>query len=68
MKAQITRRGLVAVAILPAAAQQTAVPPAAPVTADDELAAARAQLRSNLQQIGKVKLSIATEPAVHFKA
>jgi hypothetical protein len=39
---------------------------AAPANAD--LESARDLLRANLQQIGKVKLPMATEPAFHFKA
>jgi hypothetical protein len=33
-----------------------------------DLDAARDQLRTNLAQIAKVKLPMATEPACHFKA
>jgi hypothetical protein len=41
----------------------TAQPPA-----NADLDAARELLRNNEQQIAKVKLPMATEPAVHFKA
>jgi hypothetical protein len=37
-------------------------------SADADLDSAHELLRSNLQQIAKVKLPMATEPACHFKA
>ncbi len=62
---RITRRNLVALAAaLPAAAQQ---PPAAP-TSDDDLKTARQGYRNNAEQLAKVKLPMATEPATRFKA
>jgi hypothetical protein len=33
-----------------------------------DLESARGQMRTNFQQIAKVKLPMATEPAFHFKA
>lgn len=50
-----------AAAIPQAAAPQT--PPA-----DADLDSARELLKSNAQQIAKVQLPMATEPAFHFKA
>jgi hypothetical protein len=50
-----------------AAAQQVGVSqPAAPADADAQ--SARDVMKSNAQQIAKIKLPIATEPAFHFKA
>lgn len=37
-------------------------------SADADLQSARDQMRSNAEQIAKVKLPMATEPAFHFKA
>ena len=45
---------------------QTAAPPGA--EADEETTHARETLRSNLEQIAKVKLNRAVEPAFRFKA
>jgi hypothetical protein len=39
-----------------------------PAPANADLESARELLRTNLQQIAKVKLPMATEPACHFKA
>jgi hypothetical protein len=47
-------------------AAQTDAQRAAPGDAD--LEAARELMRTNAQQIAKVKLPMATEPAFHFKA
>jgi hypothetical protein len=49
-----------------AAAPQAATSQAPPSDAD--LDAAREQMKTNAQQIAKVKLPMATEPAFHFKA
>jgi hypothetical protein len=60
----VTRRTLarmLAVAAVPQAAEAQA-------PADADLESAREVLRTNLQQIAKVKLPMATEPACHFKA
>lgn len=74
MKRQrISRRNLfgamaIAVGAVPAAGQQPpAAPPPIPSTPEEELAAARALFRSNAEQIAKVKLTTAVEPAAHFK-
>jgi hypothetical protein len=53
-------------AVAAAARKSGAAQTAAPGNAD--LESARDLLRANLQQIGKVKLPMATEPAFHFKA
>jgi hypothetical protein len=39
-----------------------------PPPSDADLQSAREQMRTNAQQIAKVKLPMATEPAFHFKA
>lgn len=52
-------------------AAAVAVPQAAPSQTpppDADLEAAREQLKTSAQQIAKVKLPAATEPAFHFKA
>ena len=40
----------------------------APSQGDADLESARELLKANLEQIAKVKLPMATEPACHFKA
>ena len=49
-----------------AAIPQAATPQTPPHDAD--LDSAREQMKSNAQQIAKVKLPMPTEPAFHFKA
>lgn len=69
----VTRRTLAArlvaatvvVPVAEAAAQ--AAPQAAPSESDDDKSA-REQMRNNAQQLGKVALPMATEPAFRFKA
>ncbi len=62
----ITRRNLAALALaLPGGAQQSAPLPSTP---DEELAAAKEQFRSSADQLAKVPLPMATEPATRFKA
>ncbi|HTB14033.1 MAG TPA: hypothetical protein VK752_20815 [Bryobacteraceae bacterium] len=61
----VTRRSLARMLAVAAAAPQAATPQTA---ADADLESARELLRTNLQQIAKVKLPMATEPACHFKA
>lgn len=65
----VTRRGWLAAAAaaLPAAAQQAAPPPI-PSTPAEETAAALAQLKSNFDQLRRVRLPMSTEPAIRFKA
>jgi len=68
MTNKITRRALAAVIAAPAAlAAQTPAGPSPP-NADDELKAARDQNRQNQEQLAKLPLPMATEPATHFKA
>jgi hypothetical protein len=65
----MTRRELILVApgaLLAQTPQQTQPP--LPKNADEELAAARETQRRNAEQLAKVVLPMATEPAVHFKA
>ena len=67
MQHRITRRALAGIVTAVAAAAQQ--PPAPlPTTPDEELDAARAAVRRNLDQIARVKLPQAIEPAVSFKA
>ena len=49
---------------------QTPAPavPQNPLTADDELKAARDSIRQNSEQLAKFPLPMSTEPAVRFKA
>jgi hypothetical protein len=62
----LTRRSLGRLLAVAAAAPAAGISQSAP--ADADLASARELLRNNLQQIAKVKLPMATEPACHFKA
>jgi hypothetical protein len=62
---KVTRRSLAQMLALAVAAPQAGNSQPA---SDADLDAARDQLRSNLAQIGKVKLPMAIEPACHFKA
>jgi hypothetical protein len=67
----VTRRSLARMLAVGVAARQTGVAQAPPQTvaaADADLDSARELLRTNLAQIAKVKLPMATEPAFHFKA
>jgi hypothetical protein len=64
---RITRRKLVAfAAAAPLAAQEAPRP--LPANAEEELEAARAQLRSSAGQLSKTKLPMSTEPATSFRA
>jgi hypothetical protein len=71
----ITRRNmahmLAATTAIPAIAISAVVIPAeaqAPADSDEETRSAHDLMRSNAQALAKVKLPMATEPAVHFKA
>jgi hypothetical protein len=67
----VTRRSLAKILAAAAAAQPNGIsqtPSQAAASADADLDAARESMRSGLQQIAKVKLPMATEPAFHFKA
>lgn len=66
---KLTRRSLakiVAAAAVPAAATTAIAAPQA--ESSEEAKSAHDALRNNAQQIAKVKLPMATEPACHFKA
>ena len=54
-------RALIASAALPASAAPQTTP-------DEETQSAHQALRVNAEQLAKVSIPIATEPAVHFKA
>jgi hypothetical protein len=62
---KVTRRSL-AQMLAVAAVPRTASSQEPPV--NEDLNSAREQMRTNIQQIAKVKLPMATEPAFHFKA
>ena len=62
----VTRRSLAKLLAAAAVVQKTEAQTAAPGDAD--LQTAREQMRANADQIAKVKLPMATEPAFHFKA
>ena len=68
---QVTRRSIPRILAARMLAVAAAVPQAAPsqtLPPDAELEAAREPLKTSAQQIAKVKLPMATEPAFHFKA
>ena len=68
MPHKLTRRQLAASLSASAAlAAQTPSPPPLPQNPDEELKAARALVRQNLDQLAKFELPIATEPATLFK-
>jgi hypothetical protein len=62
---KVTRRSLARI-LAAATVPQTARPQEQPV--NEDLKSARDEMRANTEQIAKVKLPIATEPAFHFKA
>jgi hypothetical protein len=62
----VSRRSLAR--MLAAVAAQQTVSSQTTAAADADLEAAREAMRINVQQIAKVKLPMATEPAFHFKA
>jgi hypothetical protein len=68
MRRQFTRReaatALVTTVALSAQSPNTPLPR----NPDEELQAARNSIRLNLEQLAKVPLNMATEPAVDFKA
>jgi hypothetical protein len=63
---KVTRRSLARMLAVAAAAPQAGISQTAP--ADADLDSAREQMKASAQQIAKVKLPMATEPAFHFKA
>jgi hypothetical protein len=68
---KFTRRELAAAlstsAVLLARPQAPTPPPAIPANPDEELKAARAQLRDNADQLDKFTLPMETEPATKFR-
>ena len=60
---KVTRRTLVANVLAAPAVAQTA-----PATPDEELKAARENVRRNIEALAKVKVPVETEPAFQFKA
>ncbi len=63
----VTRRSLARMLAAAAAATQTSGAQT-PQPADADMQSARDQMRANAEQIAKVKLPMATEPAFQFKA
>ena len=61
----VTRRDIARMLAVAAAAPQAGV---AQAPANADLESARELMKTNLEQIAKVKLPMATEPAFHFKA
>jgi hypothetical protein len=53
---------------LVAAGSQTGASQTSQPASNADLESARGVMRSNVEQIAKVKLPMATEPAFHFKA
>jgi len=67
---RLSRRGLLSASALltlqgTASSQQSAAPA---TTREEDLANARQRIQSNSAALAKVKIPIAVEPAVHFKA
>ncbi len=63
----VTRRKLARM-LAASAAVPIAAEAQSPVQIDENLKSARDQMKNNAQQLAKVKLPMATEPAFHFKA
>lgn len=73
MALTFTRRALAGIAAAAAlgkreAAAQSPQASALPANPEEELTAVRAQNKANMEQIAKIALPLATEPATHFKA
>jgi len=66
----VTRRNMARMLAATTAIPALAIPAAAqaPADSDEETRSAHDLMRSNAQALAKVKLPMATEPAVHFKA
>lgn len=64
----VTRRSLARMLAAAAAVPRVGVSQTNQPPADADLESARGQVRTNIEQIAKVKLPMATEPAFHFKA
>ncbi len=65
MSTRVTRRELAVALAVPAALLGQAVVPQNP---DEELKAARDQVRQNGETLAKFAIPVTSEPAVHFKA
>jgi len=63
---RMTRRQLAGAILATAAAAQT--PPSAPATPDAELQAARERNQRTAEELAKVQVPMAAEPAFHFTA
>ncbi|HZT31416.1 MAG TPA: hypothetical protein VFA33_16120 [Bryobacteraceae bacterium] len=63
----VTRRKL-AGALVGSAAALAQAPPPLPRTPEEELQAAREQVRQNTEALAQYPLPVAAEPACHFKA
>jgi hypothetical protein len=63
MLAATTAIPVLAISVVPTPADAQA-----PADSDEETRSAHDLMRSNAQALAKVKLPMATEPAVHFKA
>lgn len=68
MPIKLTRRDIAVVLSGSAAALAQTPNPPPPQNADDEVQAARSQIRQNAQQLAQFPLPMATEPATQFKA
>jgi hypothetical protein len=64
----VTRRSLAKMIAAAAVAPRVGVSQTDQPAPNADLESARGQMRTNFQQITKVKLPMATEPAFHFKA
>ncbi len=64
----VTRRSLAKMIAAAAAASRVGIAQAGQPAPNADLESARSQIKANFEQIAKVKLPMATEPAFHFKA
>ena len=64
----VTRRKLAKMIAAAAAATRIGIGQTDQPASNADLESARTQMRTNFQQIAKVKLPMATEPAFNFKA
>ena len=68
MPLKLTRRELAAAVSVSTALLAQQAPPPLPQNPEEELKAAREQLRQASEALAKFDLPAVTEPAVHFKA
>jgi len=59
---------MLATTVPAAAAAAAAAQTPSPAESDEDMRAVREQMRNNAQQLAKVSVPMATEPAFHFKA